>query len=115
MSQYELHYSKDGCHQKVVGDPDTCFYAAWKRQIGPPYEVIRVNTNEVLYAETDRVCACGSGHIMRGWRVCLSCAQARLQWPDGFSGDPPDFVGGDRCTPSWFPEWDLLLLHAEWT
>ena len=44
---------------------------------------------------TNAVCDCGNDHIMKGWRVCLMCAQSRLMYPDLFAEDPPDQIEGE--------------------
>lgn len=50
--------------------------------------------NDNIEVTTER-CACGCDFKMKGWRVCLTCAQARLLWQDGFTDDPPDKIDGE--------------------
>lgn len=50
---------------------------------------------------TDKLCECGTDHVMKGWRVCLACAQTRLMYPDIFDEletEPDKIEGEDGVT-----------------
>lgn len=79
-----------------------------------PWEIRRPSDNLLVYAETDKMCDCGTGRVMRGWRVCCSCAQSRLMYP-GFWADlvpEPDRIEGVEGVPVEFMAWDMSNLRV---
>lgn len=82
-----------------------------------PWEIRRPSDNALVFAEDEQACDCGTGRIMRGWRVCLSCAESRLMYPDFWAElvsepDRIDGVEGVEGVPLAFMEWDLNHLHV---
>lgn len=110
--EFELRYNitADGCETQR-GNLNDLTRAAY--HLVNLWEIRRLSDGVLVFAEDDAECLCGNAQVLRGWRVCLSCAEARLQCEACFADDPPDRLEGVESVPVEFLIWDLNHLHAD--
>lgn len=112
---WELRYnivSADNCDHQYHDDLAALFRVA--NTFVNPWEIVRASDGALLYADETEKCAYCDDQRMRGWRVCLTCAEARAIDPNGYKDEPPDRIEGIPGVSPEFITWDLNHLHAEW-
>lgn len=60
-----------------------------------------MTTHISIFDETDELCNCGNAYKMKGWRVCLECAETRMLYPDFWAElcPEPDQIEGEDGVP----------------